>query len=104
VTIAPNFHVSRGTSNADDAESYFDDGDYTHAAFQSHRFCPVSLSIATEPNYSGGEQEKEALVNVIQLTSKGLAEASAQAIKLDEHARIIAREIFGGSAPAKRSR
>jgi hypothetical protein len=60
--------------------------------------------IATEPNYSGGEQEKEALVNVIQLTSKGLAEASAQAIKLDEHARIIAREIFGGSAPAKRSR
>jgi hypothetical protein len=60
--------------------------------------------IATEPNYSGGEQEKEALVNVIQLTSKGLAEMSAQAIKLDRHARTIAREIFGGFAPAKRSR
>jgi len=60
-------------------------------------------AIATEPNYSGGEQEKEALVNVIQLTSKGLAEASAQAVTLDEHARSTAREVFAGSAPAKRS-
>jgi hypothetical protein len=60
--------------------------------------------IATEPNYSGGEQEKEALVNVIRLTSKGLAEASAQAIQLDTHARTVAREIFGDSAPARRAR
>ena len=60
-------------------------------------------AIATEPNYSGGEQEKEALVNVIRLTSKGLAEASAEAMKLDQHARSTAREIFAGSAPAKRS-
>jgi hypothetical protein len=60
--------------------------------------------IATEPNYSGGEQEKEALVNVIRLTSKGLAEASAEAIKLDRHARTVAGEIFGRSAPARRSR
>ncbi|HEV8650357.1 MAG TPA: hypothetical protein VG276_13345 [Actinomycetes bacterium] len=60
-------------------------------------------AIATEPNYSGGEQEKEALVNVIQLTPQGLAEASAQAMKLDEHARSTAKEVFAGSAPAKRS-
>jgi hypothetical protein len=61
-------------------------------------------AIATEPNYSGGEQEKEALVNVVQLTSKGLAEVSAVAIKLDEHARTTASGVFAGSAPAKRSR
>jgi hypothetical protein len=60
-------------------------------------------AIATEPNYSGGEQEKEALVNVVQLTSKGLAEISTQAVKLDEHARTTARGVFAGSAPAKRS-
>ena len=59
--------------------------------------------IATEPNYSGGEQEKEALLNLIQLTPKGLAEASAEALKLDRHARTTAGEVFGSSAPAKRS-
>jgi len=58
--------------------------------------------IATEPNYSGGEQEKEALVNVVKLTSKGLAEMSAEALKLDKHARKEAKTIFGNSDPAKR--
>jgi hypothetical protein len=60
--------------------------------------------IATEPNYSGGEQEKEALLNVIQLTPTGLTEASAEALKLDRHARTAASEVFGSSAPARRSR
>jgi hypothetical protein len=59
--------------------------------------------IATEPNYSGGEQEKEALLNVIQLTPKGLSEASAEALRLDRHARNTASAVFGNSAPAKRS-
>jgi hypothetical protein len=58
--------------------------------------------IATEPNYSGGEQEKEALVNVIRLTPKGLAEASKEALRLDHHARTAAKRIFGNSKPAKR--
>ena len=41
VTIAPNFQISQGTSNATDTGSSFDTGDYTHAAFQSHTFWPV---------------------------------------------------------------
>ena len=40
-TFAPNFQVSLGTSNATDAQSSFDYGDYTHAAFASHQFYPV---------------------------------------------------------------
>jgi hypothetical protein len=40
-TFAPNFRVSRGTSNANDAQSFFDYGDYTHAAFQSGAFYPA---------------------------------------------------------------
>jgi hypothetical protein len=59
--------------------------------------------IATEPNYSGGEQEKEALVNVVKLSPKGLAEMSSEALKLDKHARQEAKKVFGNSEPAKRS-
>ncbi|MDP9344082.1 MAG: glycoside hydrolase [Actinomycetota bacterium] len=40
-TFAPNFQASQGTSNANDAGSFFDYGDYTHAAFQSHTFYPA---------------------------------------------------------------
>ncbi len=67
-------------------------------------YAPGVGHIATEPNYSGGEQEKEALINVIQLTPKGLADFSVQALKLDQHARTVAPQIFGNSAAAKRAR
>jgi hypothetical protein len=40
-TFAPNFQVSLGTSNATDAQSFFDYGDYTHATFASHLFYPA---------------------------------------------------------------
>jgi hypothetical protein len=40
-TFAPNFRVSRGTSNAIAANSFFDVGDYTHAAFVSGTFWPA---------------------------------------------------------------
>src|SRR6266581_2349807 len=41
VTFAPNFQVSVGTFSAPDAQSFFDYGDYTHAAFQSKLFYPA---------------------------------------------------------------
>jgi len=40
-SFAPNFQVSMGTSNATDAQSSFDYGDYTHAGFASHLFYPA---------------------------------------------------------------
>jgi hypothetical protein len=40
-TFAPNFQVSAGTSNAADADSFFDTGDYTDAAFVSGTFWPA---------------------------------------------------------------
>jgi len=40
-SFAPNFQVSAGTSNAPDAQSFFDFGDYTHAAFASGLFYPA---------------------------------------------------------------
>jgi hypothetical protein len=49
-----NFRVSKGTSNAPDADSFFDTGDYTHAAFQSGLFYPAwsdnSNSTGTNPD------------------------------------------------------
>jgi hypothetical protein len=65
-------------------------------------YAPGVGDIATEPNYSGGEQEKEALINVVQLTPRGLAEASKEALRLDRHARRAASKIFGSSHPATR--
>jgi hypothetical protein len=40
-TFVPNFPVSQGTSNAVDANSFFDTGDYTHAAFVAGSFWPA---------------------------------------------------------------
>jgi hypothetical protein len=53
-TLAPNFRVSGGTSNVVDANSFFDVGDYTHAAFLGGTFWPVwsdnSNSTGTNPD------------------------------------------------------
>jgi hypothetical protein len=40
-SFARNFQVSRGASNAVDANSFFDVGDYTHAAFVGGTFWPA---------------------------------------------------------------
>jgi hypothetical protein len=66
-------------------------------------FGPGVGHIATEPNYSGGEQETEELVNVVKLTPKGLAEFSNEALKLDKRARTEAKSVFGNSDPAERA-
>jgi hypothetical protein len=53
-TFAQNFRVSAGTSNATDANTFFDVGDYTHAAFVRGTFWPVwsdnSNSTGTNPD------------------------------------------------------
>lgn len=53
-TFAPNFRISNGTSNAVDANSFFDVGDYSHAAFVGGTFWPAwsdnSNSTGTNPN------------------------------------------------------
>jgi hypothetical protein len=57
--------------------------------------------IKLEP-MSGNKQETEELVNLTQLTASGLAELSAEAQRLDEHARTEAPKVFGKSAVAAR--
>jgi hypothetical protein len=67
-------------------------------------YAPGVGTIRTEPVSKGGEEETESLINFTRLSSRGLAELSAEAVKLDRHARVEARDTFGRSAPAKRSR
>ena len=64
---------------------------------------PASAASAPSPRYEGGEQETEELINLTQLSPRGLAELSAEALKLDRHARAEAKDVFGGSSPAKRT-
>jgi hypothetical protein len=53
-SFAPNFQISRGTSSAVAAGSFFDNGDYTHAAFVAGTFWPAwsdnSNSTGDNPN------------------------------------------------------
>jgi hypothetical protein len=66
-------------------------------------FAPGVGGIKTEPNYSGGDQEVELLINVRELSSGGLAEMSAEALRLDRHAQQVTAEVFGGAPRAKRT-
>ena len=53
---------------------------------------------------SGDPQETEELINLTQLSAQGLAELSAEALKLDQNASKEASDVFGSSAPAERAR
>jgi hypothetical protein len=66
-------------------------------------FAPGVGGIKTEPK-GGGEQETEELINLTQLSRRGLAELSNEALKLDRHARSTVRDVFGGSRRAARRR
>ena len=54
-TLSPNFKISAGTSNAADAHSNTDYGDYTHVAFAGGKFVPTwsDNSNSTQDNPDG---------------------------------------------------
>jgi hypothetical protein len=59
--------------------------------------------IKTEPK-GGGEEETEDLINVRNLSAKGLREISNEVLKLDTHARGAVAGVYGRSQAAKRRR
>jgi hypothetical protein len=65
-------------------------------------FAPGVGGILTVP-LSGDPQETEELVNVVELSSTGLAEVSAEVLRLDAHARSQAPDVFGSSPRARRA-
>jgi hypothetical protein len=65
-------------------------------------YAPGVGGILTEP-LSGDAQETEELINVTSLSQKGLAEISAEVIKVDQQARKVASDVYGKSDPARRA-
>jgi hypothetical protein len=65
-------------------------------------YAPGVGGIKTEP-LSGGAQETEELINLTELSPQGLAEISAEALRLDQHAATEAKDVFGRSAAATRT-
>ncbi len=65
-------------------------------------YAPGVGGIRTEPRSSGGPQETEDLINLRQLGARGLAEISAEVIKLDKRARTTMPDAFGAAPAAVR--
>jgi hypothetical protein len=59
--------------------------------------------IRTQPRSSGGADETEELVNVRQLGARGLAEISAEVLKLDRHSRATMPATFAHAPAATRT-
>jgi hypothetical protein len=59
--------------------------------------------IKTEPLFTEGKEEVEELINLTQLSPRGLRELSTETLKLDEHARTTVPDVFGDAAVAKRT-
>jgi hypothetical protein len=60
--------------------------------------------IGLAPRDSGGEEEVEELINLTQLSSRGLAELSAEARRLDRHAAQTVPDVFASSKAVQRLR
>ena len=72
------------------------------AGSENKYWAPGVGQILTEP-LSGTAQEIEQLINVKELGRSGLAELSAEALKLDRHAAQTAPSVFAASNPAVRA-
>jgi hypothetical protein len=69
---------------------------------EDKHFAPGVGGILTVP-LEGDQQETEELVNVVELSRQGLAEISAEVLRLDQNARSQSPDVFGRSAPAQRA-
>ncbi|HYM57220.1 MAG TPA: hypothetical protein VES79_04590 [Solirubrobacteraceae bacterium] len=66
-------------------------------------YAPGVGQIMAEPRGEGGKQEIEKLINLTQLSPRALSEISAEALKLDRHARVEVADVFGRTPAAKRT-
>jgi hypothetical protein len=66
-------------------------------------YAPGVGQIKTEPISGDGKQEVEDLINLIRLSPRGLAEISAETLKLDKNAPVQAPDVFADAAAAKRN-
>lgn len=65
-------------------------------------FAPGVGQIDNEPRSASRHRDIEDLVNLVRLTPRGLAELSAEALRLDRRSRVRRPEVFGRVSPARR--
>jgi hypothetical protein len=66
-------------------------------------YAPGVGQIKTEPLSKSGKEEVEDLVNLTNLSPRGLSEMSAVALRLDRHAAVTSKGVFGHAPLAKRT-
>jgi hypothetical protein len=64
-------------------------------------YAPGVGQILNTPRSASQHHDLETLVNLTQLSPKGLAEVSKEALKLEAHARAVKPDVFGKSSLAK---
>ncbi len=65
-------------------------------------YAPGVGQILNTPRSASQHHDVERLINSTQLTPRGLAEASAEALKLDRHARVTKADVFGRGPAGRR--
>lgn len=66
-------------------------------------YAPSVGVILNEPQDASLHQDWFELVNIVELTPEGLAEASQVVLDLEQHAREVAPEVYGAAPLAKRA-
>ncbi|MGH3742326.1 MAG: hypothetical protein ACRDT1_13500 [Micromonosporaceae bacterium] len=64
-------------------------------------FAPGVGQILNTPRKASKHQDVEKLINLTQLSPRGLAELSREALKLDRNAKVAAPDVFGDAPTAK---
>ena len=67
-------------------------------------YAPGVGVILNEPKFQSLHQDSFQLVNLITLSPEGLAEASQVVLDLEQHARDVASDVYGGVPAAQRVR
>jgi hypothetical protein len=66
-------------------------------------YAPGVGQILNTPRSASQHHDVEKLINLTQLSPRGLAELSTEALKLSRRAKVVARDVFGDAPNAKQS-
>ena len=94
-------HVSIGFGDFDNVAVVLEGP--LHAIHNEHKYYAPGVGVVlNRPQELTLHQDHFELVNYVQLSRQGLAEASQLVLKLEEHARTTAPEVYGSAPTAKR--
>lgn len=78
------------------------EGEYKAIDNEVKYYAPGVGVILNDPQLASLHQDSFELVNVVELTAEGLAEASQVVLDLEEHARAVVPDVYGSSPKSQR--